>query len=412
MTTISCGSVIAAATPTGHEARLEPEATRRLGLALVTETFAPEINGVAMTLGRLVDGLSARGHRVCLVRPRRGDIVRNGESQGNGLATCFRPGLPIPGYPELRFGLPSVAALRSQWRVSPPDVVHIATEGPLGFSALRAAHDLRLPVTSTFHTNFHEYSSHYRIGFLGDAIAAYLRRFHNRTACTLVPSMTMRNRLVELGFDRVNILARGVDTALFKPQRRDPELRRWWGAGDQTLVCCLVGRLAAEKNLDLAVRAWQRIRATRPDTLLVLVGDGPERERLIGTEGIILAGTRRGEDLARHYASADCFLFPSVTETYGNVVAEALASGLACLAFAYAAAAERINNGVDGLLVPFGDAEAFVARAPELVAAGASPDAPMRHAARMSVRDLGWDRIIERFEGILLRVAGRQEVVP
>jgi glycosyltransferase involved in cell wall biosynthesis len=387
-------------------------ARRNLSIALVTETYAPEVNGVAMTLGRLANGIAERGHRVRLVRPRQ-KSERSGLAPGGELLTA---GLPIPGYPELRFGLPAAGRLRRLWRDAPPDIVHVATEGPLGFSALSAAHRLGIPVLSTFHTNFHAYSRHYRLGWLEDGIARYLRWFHNRTAATLVPTRLLAAELGARGFANVSVLARGVDMNLFAPCRRDPSLRKSWQAGDATLVALVVGRLAAEKNLRLAQEAFAAIRRRCPDSRLVFVGDGPlrralERER----PDCVFAGARYGDDLAAHYASADLFLFPSLTETYGNVVAEALASGLPVVAFDHAAAAELIPGNDSSRLVPAGDAAAFVAAAVALAerirSGGAARDDAV--AARASVRHLDWARVVDAYETRLQEIADRpDETVP
>ncbi|MEO1766909.1 glycosyltransferase [Thiobacter aerophilum] len=250
----------------------------RLHLAWVTETYPPEINGVAMTVGRLVDGLRRRGHGVQLIRPRQHPADVPSDTQS--LEEVLTPGLPLPRYDELRIGLPAGTRLKRLWRARRPDLVHITTEGPLGWSALKAARALGVPVTSSFHTNFHIYSRHYGFGWLKRPIEAYLRHFHNRTALTLVPTKAMRRELSQLGFRRLNVLARGVDTQLFTPQRRSDALRASWGARPDTPVVLYVGRLAPEKNLPLLLAAYDALRARRPDARLVLVGDGPLRPAL------------------------------------------------------------------------------------------------------------------------------------
>lgn len=367
-------------------------APRRLDVALVTETYSPEVNGVAMTLGRLVSGLEQRGHRVRIVRPRQAH-ERSGPLADGHLLT---PGLPIPRYPELRFGLPAGTALRAAWRERRPDVVHIATEGPLGFSALAAARRLDIPVLSTFHTNFHAYSRHYGAGWLKRSIERYLRWFHNRTAATLVPTRELADELAALGFRAVGVLSRGVDTALFNPARRSDALRAAWGAGPEDPVCLVVGRLAPEKNLELAFAAFAALRTDQPRTRMVCVGDGPLAEALAHRHPEThFTGVRRGEDLAAHYASADLFLFPSLTETFGNVVGEALASGLPVIAFDHAAAGDLIGNGYNGLLAAPGDRTAFIAAARRLAAGLGDKD--WRSACAGSVHHLGWERIHDSY---------------
>ena len=378
---------------------------RRLRLAVVTETFPPEVNGVAMTIGRLLPAMEQRGHRVSLVRPRQGEADCAADS---ARPTILVPGVPLPRYPNLRMGLPASRALARAWREQRPDLVHVVTEGPLGWSAVAVARRLGLPVTSAFHTNFHAYSAHYGLGWLSGAIAGYLRLFHNRTALTLVPTDTLRRELAAQGFHHLEVLSRGVDTQLFHPQRRDASLRAHWGAGPDTPVVLYVGRLAPEKNLLQLLGGFSALRARRGDARLVLVGDGPMRAQLERLRpDAIFAGTRRGEDLAVHYASADVFLFPSLTETFGNVTLEAMASGLAVLAYDYAAAHELITHGEDGLLAPFAANEDFCAEAAKL--ADLNWARTLGRAARRRALAMDWSCVHDRFETILMRVLLEQE---
>jgi glycosyltransferase involved in cell wall biosynthesis len=206
--------------------------------------------------------------------------------------------------------------------------------------------------------------------------------------------------LEQLRHDRFRdlaILGRGVDTKLFGPARRSEELRRSWGAAPESPVLLYVGRLAPEKNLDVVVRAAEAAMATRPDAVLVLVGDGPMRadlERRL--PDACFAGMRTGQDLARHYASGDLFVFPSTTETFGNVTTEALASGLVVVAYDYAAAREHIVDGRNGVTVPLDDAEAFI-RATALWVDRAMPAIELRHQARATAERLGWSEIAEKW---------------
>jgi glycosyltransferase involved in cell wall biosynthesis len=298
-------------------------------------------------------------------------------------------------------GAPAKSALARLWQHGRPDVVHVVTEGPLGWSAVSAARRLGLPVTTDFHTNFHTYSRHYGLGLLRLPIHLYLRWLHNRAQRTLVPTDALRSELHGLGYRNLATVARGVDGALFTPSRRSPELRRSWGAGEGDLVAVCVGRLAPEKNLPLAVEAFHRMRAIRPGTKLVMVGDGPARAALQRLHpDVAFAGSRTGEDLARHYASADLFLFPSTTETYGNVTLEAMASRLAVVAYDYAAAGELIRHGDNGLLARFNVPADFVAKA-EWLAANPGSIFRLGFRARRAAEALDWDVIHDRFEQIL-----------
>lgn len=381
----------------------------RLRIALVTETYPPEINGVAITLGRMVNGLLARGHQVQLVRPRQ--TRQETPVEQSDFEEQLVSGMSIPRYAGLRFGLPARNALVRRWSLRRPDVVHVATEGPLGWSAISAARRLKLPVTSDFHTNFDHYSEHYGLGWLRQPVSTYLRRFHNRTVTSFVPSSELALRLRESGYRNVEVIARGVDCTLFSPARRSPALRREWGLAPEDPAVLLVGRLAPEKNLELALRSFEAIRIEWPRARLVIVGDGPSRSELEWRcPGAIFAGMRSGEDLAAHYASADLFLFPSLTETYGNVTLEAMASGLAVVAFNYAAAREVIHHGSSGLLAPVADEERFVALARKL-AGDTMLCVKLGRAARECVRALDWERIHDAFAESLARAARPVQIV-
>lgn len=370
-----------------------------LHIAFVSETFPPEINGVANTLGRLCQGLRERGHRLQLVRPRQSSDARQPSSD----ELILIRGWPLPGYRGLQWGQAALRKLLRRWRQQRPDVLYIATEGPLGFSALRAAKRLAIPVISGFHTNFQQYTSHYGLSLLSRLATSYLRWFHNSTHMTLVPSPSQRMELQRRGFERLGLLARGVDSKLFHPSRRSAQLRQSWGLGEDDLALIHVGRLAMEKNLALLTRSYRTLRQAYPEQnlKLVLIGDGPLAEELRQElPDAIFCGVQRGEALAEHYASGDLFLFPSLSETFGNVVLEALASGLAVVAFDQAAAALHIRHGHSGALATPDDEHAFIEAAQWLL-----DDTETRRRVRLNARQhagrQGWPSIIEQFESYL-----------
>ncbi|MEF8717089.1 MAG: glycosyltransferase family 1 protein [Candidatus Accumulibacter necessarius] len=384
-----------------------PAARRSLRLAVVTETYPPEINGVALSLARFVDGLRKRHHDIQLIRPRQ--VAAEQPAAGDGFAEVLTGGVPIPRYPNLKMGLPAKRALIKQWTLHRPDIVHIVTEGPLGWSALQAALKLKIPVCSDFRTNFHTYSLHYGIGWLKRPIVDYLRKFHNHTLLTMVPTEHMRAELAASGFRNLRVVARGVDTQLFNPARRSEALRQSWNATPETPIVIHVGRLAAEKNLTALTEAFTAIRARQPKARLLLVGDGPERKALgARLPDAIFAGMRRGEDLAAHYASSDIFLFPSLTETFGNVTLEAMASGLPLAAFDYAAAAQHVRHGTNGLLAPYGQTAEFAAMASELASRHEEDPENFRNmgrSARRTAESLDWGCVVQEMETLLFSIA-------
>ena len=383
-----------------------PAQRRSLRIAVVTETYPPEVNGVARTIASVVEGLRAHNHDLQLIRPgqKKGERAIDGES----FHEVLMRGLPIPRYPQLRMGLTSKRTLVKLWSTQRPDIVHIATEGPMGWSALQAAAHLKIPLCSDFRTNFHAYSKHYGVGWLHKPIMAYLRKFHNLTQCTMTPDEGLRRQLSDYGFRNVVVVSRGVDTSLFHPLRRSAALREQWGVAPDELVVLHVGRMAAEKNLGTLVEAYEALRQAQPRARLVLVGDGPARKEIQQRlPEAIFAGMRHGEDLAAHYASADLLLFPSLTETFGNVTPEAMASGLPVLAFDYAAAAQLVRPQHSGMLAPFGNMAAFQRMAVDLAR---DPEGlrVMGQNARLTAETLGWERIIDQIERLYADlIAGR-----
>jgi glycosyltransferase involved in cell wall biosynthesis len=375
-----------------------PATRPSLRIAVVTETWPPEVNGVAMTLAKLVQGLSHRNHDVQLIRPRQ----TKSESPLNdaSLEEVLMRGMPIPRYPELKLGLPSKKTLVKTWTLRRPDVVHIATEGPLGWSALQAAKVLKLPVTSDFRTNFQSYSKHYGVGWLRKPIVAYLRKFHNATACTMVPTRELMRTLSENGFANLKVVSRGVDTKLFNISKRDTSLRSSWGATDNTKVLISVGRMAPEKNLDQVLKTYEALKVTGQAFKLVMVGDGPLKEQFQNRyPEIIFPGMLSQSNLAAYYASSDLFIFPSQTETFGNVTLEALASGIPVLAFDCAAARDWVQTGINGWLVAENNPEGFAAQAVNVFS---SKDllGLITLSTRQQVVHLDWDQIAEQVESV------------
>lgn len=368
---------------------------------IVTDTYVPDVNGVAMTMGRLTEGLRRRGHRVHVIHA--GTSARPGETR--------TPALPLPGYHEVRLGVPMPFELRARWLKHRPDAIYVATEGLLGRSALRAAKVLGIPVVAGFHTNFHEYLGPYRLGVMQPLAMAYLKGFHMRADCTLVPTADVRDRLAAEGFERLHLLGRGVDTDLFHPSKRCESLRAEWGARSATPVAIVVGRVAPEKNFELALAAFDHLRRAVPDVRCVVVGDGPLREKLAESHRWVrFTGVKTGEELARHYASADVLLFPSETETFGNVLLEGMASGLATVSYDYAASALHVTHGRDGFHAPKGDRAGFLRQA--VAALALRPADPLRLAARESAESVGWETVVSDFENRLAGVAGIEAPAP
>lgn len=380
--------------------------TKTLKIALVTETWVPEINGVAHSIYQLANGLKANGHTILLVRPEQQSTTADSPAEH----TMLVRGFAIPRYNTLQFGAPSYSRLKDFFKQHKPDVVHIVTEGPLGLAALYAARSLNTPVSSGFHSPFHEFSRYFGLGYLLTPIISYLRYFHNRTDITCVPSEKTAGQLQEMGIERLSVVSRGVNIQQFNPTHRSQSLRQSWGAGEQTTVLLYVGRLSPEKNIDLVIAAYRELQAEQSfrAVRLVLVGDGPERVRLekLGSD-VIFAGMQTGEALSEYYASADVFVFASQVETFGNVVPEAMASGLPVLAFDDAAAGQLVDEAKSGWLCPLKDEWRFkqlVAGLPKQIELQA-----MGRRASVRVQQMGWQHAVAQFEQVLERVIQQKQ---
>ena len=324
-------------------------------VAVISDTV-DDINGVALGLRRLVAAARRRGHSMRLVGPAgthaADEVVR--------IAPAMSAALPI--YPDMTWSVPELPALVT-WLAASADLVQVATPGPMGIAGLIAARMLGLPVIAQYHTEVAEYAARMTgLPFVRDLVAPFVGWFYQQADLCLAPSHTVAARLGALGIpdDRICSVRRGVDRALFHPGRRDRGCFARFGIGDGP-VALYVGRLSREKNLEALAGAWAEVFAARPDARLLVVGEGPHARAITGP-GVIAAGTLHYEELAAVFASADVLAFPSETETFGNVVVEAAASGLPSVVATAGAAHEHVVDGVTGDVVDGGD-RAAIARA-------------------------------------------------
>jgi len=345
---------------------------------IVTDLFSPDVNGMAMTMGRLSEGLRRRGHLVKVIHT--GSSARTpepSELNESGLEPA-----------EDRVGLTKTSELKQRWLDKRPDAIYLATESPLGKAALKAANALGLPVATGFHTNFHQ-----------------------RADCTLAVSRDMADRLAAKGVANVHLLGHGVDSQLFAPGKRCEKLRGQWGASASSVVAIMVGRVAEERNFDLAMTTFERMRQVRSDMRCVVVGDGPMRGKLAGKyPWVCFVGMKTGEDLARHYASADVQVFSSETDTFGNVLLEGMASGLVTVSFDYAAAALHVRSGDNGFKAAKGNVAEFIRHALDALAVPAGHG--MRRAARATAEALPWEKVVVEFERRLESIVASAVALP
>ena len=327
----------------------------RLRIAIVTETWPPEINGVALSMMQLCQGLQRLGHKILLVRP----VQKETCTEFNPEQECLVMSQPIPKYPSVQFGWPQYLKVSKAFEQFAPDVVHIVTEGPLGLTALQAAKSKKIAVSSGFHSAFQDFSRFFDLAFLVKPIQRYLTWFHNITDVTCVPSQYTEQALRGFGVTcPLVVVGRGVDTAKFSPKHRSQRLRQQWGVDIDTRVMLYVGRLSPEKEVDVLIKSFHALQAQQGVNIkFVIVGDGPDRVRLskmTTSKDVIFMGSLGGHELATAYASADVFTFASQSDTFGNVVLEAIASGLPVIAYDYVCAHQHVKHNITGWLSPLG----------------------------------------------------------
>ncbi|MBC7704967.1 MAG: glycosyltransferase [Rhodoferax sp.] len=383
---------------------------RSLRIALVTEPYRSEIQGAASIAARITEGLRQRDHMVQLVRPTRGPLDR--ANPRAGLEELLAPAISLLPNGRMRVGLPLRQALSHLWSRCRPDVVHIATEGPLGWSALQAALALKLPLCTDFRSNFHLQQRFHGVPWLQKPAMAYLRNFHNLGHCTMVPTDALRRQLSAEGFSRLSIVVRGVDTHLFSPRKRSPALRLQWGLDDGGVAVLYAGGMAEGENHDAAWRAFQQVRSKQPAARLVVLGEWPGRRALQAQwREAVFTGYRNGEDLARCYACGDMLLWPALREQFGGITSEASASGLAVVAFDEICEDAPVAAGRNAILASRSDVAAFTRRA-----VGLACDGEMRRRmgeqAREDVMELGWDGLVPRIEDLYAATIATANATP
>lgn len=331
-------------------------------IAIFSEVYWPMVSGVAVTLPRLVNALQSRGHSARVYTATylhpAGATPRPEVHQS--------PSSPFFLYPDVQWAFPRPGEIAQDLRAFNPDLVHLATEFAMGTAGLRAARQLRVPVIASAHTDYERYAARYGVAWVVEWGWPYLRWFYRQAERVLAPSNFYEAHLNRRGVTNTGIWTRGVDRHLFNPLHRSAEWRARFGAGPDDLVVTYVGRLAREKNLALLLEAWERLGERRGNARLVFVGRGPMEGEIAARDlpGVHLAGLARDAELSRAYASGDLFVFPSTTETFGNSLLEAMASGLPCVtvgaggildfadhgANAWVATPERASSLTDGIL--------------------------------------------------------------
>jgi phosphatidylinositol alpha 1,6-mannosyltransferase len=354
-------------------------------VAIITESFPPDVNGVANSVVRVAEHLVARGHEPLVIAPTPA-LGRPRVLAPVPYPVVRIPSVGMPGYPGFRLGLPTRRIAR-ELRAHGAEVVHLASPFVLGAWGSAAAASLDLPMVAVYQTDVPGYSRYYRMGWGERAAWRWLRRVHGRAARTLAPSSSTAAELVAHGIPDVWLWRRGVDSELFHPRQRHEATRRALAPNGEVLVG-YVGRLAVEKRVDLLSAV-----VGLPSVRLVVIGDGPARACLESMlPGAVFVGERHGNQLARLYGSLDVFVHTGPLETFGQVIQEALASGLPVVAPAAGGPLDLVQPGRTGFLVSPGDGAELAAAVTALVVD------PVRRAhfgaaARASVRARTWSAV-------------------
>lgn len=382
--------------------RAGAEATVPLRVALFSGNYNYLREGANQALNRAVDYLERGGHRVRVYSPVTGTPAF--EPAGTLVPV---PSMALPVRSEFRLALGLRAAARRDVAAFAPDIVHLSTPDWLGFAAQRFARRLGVPVVASLHTRFEAYLDHYGLGWARPAVESLLRRYYRRADRILVPTEGLRGEMAAIvGHDRIDVWSRGVDRDLFDPARRDQAWRRRQGWNDADLVVLFFGRLVREKGVDPFVAAVARLQAEGRPVRPLVVGAGPDRGRFERLAGLCFTGHIESAELARAVASADVLLHPSRTETFGNVMLEAMAAGLAVVAADAPSARGLVEDGIGGRLVASDDPAGYAA------AVAALADAPeLRRqfgaAARRASAAFTWDSASQAVERSYKAALGR-----
>lgn len=322
-------------------------------IAYFTDTYYPEINGVTNTLSRLHQYLDRNGIEHLFFAP-------DYEQERQEDRVLRFKGFTVPFSPNSRLAMPFHDTIRGKVREFQPDLIHVVTEFTIGTVGMHIAKELDIPLVMSYHTNIDQYLEFFHAKFLEKPVRAYFKKFHSGALLNLCPSLQTYRQLEAQGYPGLDLWSRGVDTKLYSPVKRKGNWRKQFGA--DKFLCLYAGRLSFEKGLDVYLEAIRQANGVcGKEMLFLFAGDGPYREILenCGIENVKLTGFVRGELLAELYADCDLFVFPSGTETFGNVLLEAMASGLACICTDSGGVTDFAVSGKNALQVPYRDSGAL-----------------------------------------------------
>jgi glycosyltransferase involved in cell wall biosynthesis len=362
-------------------------------IALFSEVYWPMVSGVGVTLLRLTRALEERGHQIRVYSA----TYPLPKGQRDRPEVHRSPSIPLFLYPDVQWAFPRLREVVDDVVRFRPDVVHVATEFALGLTGLKVARQLRLPLIASSHTDYDKYAGRYGVDWALRMGWHYMRWFYGQAHRVLCPSRIYQAHLHSRGVTHTGLWSRGVDPAFFHPRFRSEGYRKALGVGPEDLLVTYIGRIAREKNLTQLLAAWDALAPYRGSAHLALVGRGPLEEAIRRREipGVHVTGLMHDRDLSEAYASADIFVFPSATETFGNSLLEAMGSGLPCLAAAAGGVLEFARHGENSWLVAPNSAAAVAEGLHRLM-----EDAALRRrlsdGALRTARDRGWDEVYDQ----------------
>ena len=369
-------------------------------IAIFTDTFWPDVNGVAVTLKHYTEYLDKKGIDYIVFAPQSKQ-----EDRFNSQVLRFKS-MPFYLYPDARLALPNTFRMKSELLKFKPDLIHIVTPFNLGYFGLRYAKKLGIPVVGSYHTYFDKYLEYYNLQFLTNVIWKYMIWFHRPMRKIFVPSEDAKEQLIKKGFLNVEVSPGGVDCNLFRPDYSKDEVRNRYSI-EEPYILSFVSRLAPEKDVDTLMEISHRL----PDNMKnkvhwLIVGDGPAKETMMkkAPKNMTFTGFLSGESLAKVYSAADLFVFPSATETFGNVVIEALASGTPVIGSKAGGVQILVSHNHNGLLCEPKQVDQFVNAIVSLI-----NDDERRKSFSENARNFAltqswesvFDRLLEDFEAVL-----------
>jgi glycosyltransferase involved in cell wall biosynthesis len=362
-------------------------------IALFSEVYWPMVSGVGVTLLRLTESLQARGHQVRVYSATyplspghldRPEVHRS-------------PSIPLFLYPDVQWAFPRLRDVVEDTARFQPDVVHVATEFALGLAGLKTARQLRIPVVASAHTDYDKYATRYGVDWALRMGWRYLRWFYGQAQCVLCPSRIYEEHLHSRGVMHTGLWSRGVNPDVFHSRFRSEAYRRSLGLATGDLLVTYIGRIAREKNLTLLIDAWEELAPMRGSAHLALVGRGPLEDEIRRREipGVHVLGLMHGTELSAAYASADIFAFPSATETFGNSLLEAMASGLPSLVAAAGGVLEFARHGDNAWLVA-PNSRGSIAQGLRRLLVDADLRRKLAEGGIRTAHERGWDEVYDR----------------